>query len=88
MIRKPETVNTKGFSQDELCYMCKNIFSCKQAFKVEECPHLPYERSWGRCKSCIRIVSPFHSNCPKCGCREIVPVCSELVDEKRKVMEK
>lgn len=63
---------------DEQCLQCAGVFSCKDCFKKEDnCER--FTRGWGTCRKCSRIVSPNHSNCPKCGSREIKPTCEELI---------
>lgn len=45
--------------------------------------------SWGVCRKCDRIVSPYHSNCPNCGNRDIQPIMEkERLEEKKRTKEK
>ena len=65
---------------DEQCFMCTNFFSCNNRFKVANCEN--FERDWGHCRKCTRIVSPRHSNCPNCGNRDIKPILEKERKEK------
>jgi len=63
---------------DKQCLQCKAMFNCEDVFNMGNKKCDKSERDWGTCRECHRIVSPRHSNCPKCGSTDIKPVCEEL----------